>query len=417
VDSPAALPRLLLIGVSVRALAESALRAPLARRRFPGGILALDYFGDADLARHAEAAPGDRRAAVPAPGNRRAAMRAASRPAPTVLSIRRDLGRCRDPSELAAAARSLDWEACAYAGGMENRPALLEWLERHGRVIGNPAPVVRDVRDPERLFEFLGAADLPHPRTLFGRRAPAAPIGAWLWKGRRSGAGLRVRTARAGSARPRGFYAQEFVEGTPGSVAILADGREAALLGASLMLVGEPRLGGSGFMYCGSLAGRLEEILPEGARAVLERAASLLTGRFALRGLNGIDFVLRDDVPFLIEVNPRYTASMELLEERAAPSYFDLHLEACEGRLPSLPAGTAAGAPPFLAKGIVYAASRLESIDPDDLFALGCRDVSRRGETIGPGEPVCTVVAAGATPDDCRRLLFERAERVRALLL
>src|SRR2546427_12194042 len=41
--------RSLLLGVSVRALATSAVRSPRAARRFPGGFLALDYFGDADL--------------------------------------------------------------------------------------------------------------------------------------------------------------------------------------------------------------------------------------------------------------------------------------------------------------------------------------------------------------------------------
>ena len=42
--------------------------------------------------------------------------------------------------------------------------------------------------------------------------------------------------------------------------------------------------------------------------------ADAVTREFGLVGLNGIDFIARDGVPWPIEVNPRYSASMELLE-------------------------------------------------------------------------------------------------------
>ncbi len=42
--------------------------------------------------------------------------------------------------------------------------------------------------------------------------------------------------------------------------------------------------------------------------------ASAVTGEFGLVGVNGIDFIVRDGIPYAIEVNPRWCASMELVE-------------------------------------------------------------------------------------------------------
>ena len=44
-----------------------------------------------------------------------------------------------------------------------------------------------------------------------------------------------------------------------------------------------------------------------------------------LRGLFGVDFVLRDGIPWPVEVNPRYTASVEVLEFAAGIRALTLH--------------------------------------------------------------------------------------------
>ena len=384
-------PRLLLLGVSVRALAASVIAARSPAARFPGGIVALDYFGDADL--------------LLRPGG----------PPREVLSLRRDLGRDRDAPSLIDAALGLRWDACVYAGGIENRPEAIARLGRNGRVLGNDAGAVRAVRDPRRFFAALRLAGLPHPRTLLPAPARAPRRGDWLWKGRRSGAGIGVHPAPPGSPRPRGCYLQEFVPGVPASVVFLADGLDARLVGGSLMLAGFEDLGGRGFLYGGSIAGPLEAWLPAAARDRLATAAAILTRTFGLRGINGIDFILRDGVPHLLEVNPRYPASTEVLEERAGRSFFDLHLAACDGGPASVPPESRRGAPEFLGKGILYADRPVRGVEPLLLAAIGCRDIPVRGEAIEAGDPVCTLIAPGSTPADCRRRLILLAARARAV--
>jgi len=394
--------RLLLLGVSVRALAASAARSRSVARRFPGGLLALDYFADADL------------------------LALESRVSLRVLSLSRDLRRPRTVTALARAALGLDWQGFIYSGGLENRPGLLRRLERRGAVLGNGHVLVGPVRDPATFFAFLSREGLPHPRTWIGADLP--PVAEWsrcLWKGLRSGGGTRVRRAIPGEPRPRGHYLQERITGRPGSAAFVADGARAVLLGVTEQLSGFRPLGGSGFRYGGNIAGPPRLLVSDDALAILRRAASSLTRRFRLRGLNGLDFVLSSaGIPHLIEINPRYTASMELLEELSAVNVVDLHLEAIDGgRLPAGPLESRGGARDrtdsggrFMAKGILYADHRVRSVDPEVLARRGCRDLPAAGEIIESGHPICTLVTGGSTPSECRRALAARAGRIRRLL-
>ena len=152
----------------------------------------------------------------------------------------------------------------------------------------------------------------------------------------RSGGGHGIRAVRHRARLPRGTYLQERIRGEPGSIVFVADGRRAVPLGVSRQLVGDPAFGGSGFRYSGSLlsgAAPVFEREPEIAAAAA-RLAGAVTEAFGLVGVNGIDFIARDGVPWPIEVNPRYTASMELVERAHGVSVFALHARACAGELP-----------------------------------------------------------------------------------
>src|SRR5215213_3758283 len=97
--------------------------------------------------------------------------------------------------------------------------------------------------------------------------------------------------------------------------------------------------------------------------ALLSRAtalASAVAQEFGLRGLNGVDFVARQGVPIPIEVNPRYTASMELVERATGISLFALHADSCAGRLAAAPAMPTR----VYGKAIVYARRDTVVADP-----------------------------------------------------
>jgi len=65
---------------------------------------------------------------------------------------------------------------------------------------------------------------------------------------------------------------------------------------------------------------------------------SIITKECGLVGVNGIDFLLTDECDVLfLEVNPRYSSSMELYRKVYGLDIFRLHVEAFEGRLPERP--------------------------------------------------------------------------------
>ena len=359
--------RVLIAGVSTRGFVESAARAGY-------DVLAVDGFGDLDLRARALSV------AVARSGGR--------------FSIRAAV----------AAARGLRADVVCYVGNFENHARAVGALAT-GRVLwGNRPAVLAAVRDPVRLARALAARGLPAPAVRATAPGGNAARGRWLVKPRASGGGGGVAPWRGG-ALPRGSYLQQRVAGTPGSIVFAADGRRAVPLGVSHALMGDSAFGAGGFRYCGSILVAPEQPLFGFAC----RLASVVTEAFGLVGVNGIDFVARGDVPYAVEVNPRYCASMELVERARGISIFELHARACAGELTDVePAGP--GQTELLGKAIVYARNDVVPegtarwLDVDDV-----RDVPLPGEPIGRGHPICTVLARGRTPAACRAALVARA--------
>jgi len=257
-------------------------------------------------------------------------------------------------------------------------------------LLGNPASVVGRVRAPGAV------AGSPAVRA-------SAPVrGEWLVKPRASGGGHGVRAWRRGESVPRGAVLQEFVPGVAGSVVFVADAVRATVLGVTRQLVGDEAFGGSGFRYCGN-------VLVDGASATSHDAmCDAVTAAFGLSGVNGIDFIARDGdgVVVPIEVNPRYTAAMELVERRDGVSMAAAH----------------AGSPVTVRRGvgtvgkaIVYARRAVTVGDTRDWLGDDTvADIPMPGTRVARGRPICTVFAAGQDADACYARLVARAERVYA---
>jgi len=361
--------RLALIGVSVRALAES---AALAGEE----VVAADFFGDRDLARVCES-----------------------------YAVGRDLGLPLTAQGLATAARRLRADAVVYAANLENHPEVVAGISGWARVIGNDAATLARVRDWASLRRVCAAAGIAVPETLLPGEERRARAGVrWLRKRRRSGGGHGVRRW-CGTALDADHLLQAEIPGRPASVAFVADGQGARVLAVSEQLIGRRRLGARGFTWCGNLVpfttapAEADALLPQA-----RRAATVLTRHYGLRGLNGLDCVVERDVHgalrlWLIEVNPRFTASMELAEAAVGRSLFALHVAACEGRLPADLLETAPQG--HAAKGVVYARRMCTMPATTDWRLRGRSDVPWPGQRIEKGHPVCSVRCAGASRAAC----------------
>ena len=122
---------------------------------------------------------------------------------------------------------------------------------------------------------------------------------------------------------------------------------------------------------------------------------------------NGVDFVASGDAVVPIEVNPRWTGSMELVERAYGLSMFGVHATACVSRsLPAFDLRKARQGMAALGKAILFARSPVTLGDTRRWLDGGhIRDVPQPGERIAKGRPICTILAEGA--DDATRVLAD----------
>lgn len=364
-------PDLLIAGASARAAAFSAVRARLK-------VACADLFADRDLAAVADATP-----IADWPDG----IEAWARRFPAAVPL-------------------------VYVGGLENEPELLGRLGAARPLYGVCGDVLRKVRTPEVLRVLFTEHGLLFP--VITSPAEANPAQRWLVKPRWSAAGRWVRFWRGtDDALREGEYLQEFVEGTPGSAAYLIRDGEAEFLGATVMLLPEePPLGvAAPFTYVGSVTS------DESDGGDLSRLGEALAAAGVV-GLVGVDFIRSGERYAPIEVNPRYTAGMEVLELRSGRSLVAEHLAAFGGALPSRPTPvpqTSWGR--HVGKWIVYAPGTLRvgefPLPTSEAIALRhyqLADIPAAGTSVPEGGPVCTVFASGETIGECRREL-SRCER------
>jgi predicted ATP-grasp superfamily ATP-dependent carboligase len=361
--------QLLIVGASARAAAFSALRAGLRPE-------CADLFADADL-----------RARCPV-------WRVGPRDYPAGLL------------DLPALDRPGPW---LYTGGLENHPDLIDAIARRRRPLwGNPAAVLRHARGPFEVRAVLRAAGLPCPEVWPGE-APPPPDGRWLVKPLAGAGGSGVRLWGASARRPpkRPAYWQEFIAGEACAAVYVGDGETATLLGVTRQLVGEPWLHANRFAYCGSV-GPLP--LDAAGRRAFEGVGAALVRGFGLRGLFGVDYVSRGGVPYPVEVNPRYTASVEVIEYATRLPSLALHRRAFEPQV-ALPAGRAPSA--VVGKAVLFARRPFTfPVRGPWRHALGkvrarmggmpdFADIPHEGQRLTEGQPVLSLFAAATTVPRC----------------
>lgn len=353
----------ILIGASTRAAAFSALRAGLKP-------WCIDLFADADLR--------------------------------AIASVRK-IPFSDYPQRLPTMLEEAPPGPLMYTGGLENHPNIIEAIAIKRTILGCDVGALRKARDPFLIAQILadqGMHAAPVTRTL-----PRPMNEIWLKKPRRGAGGSNISFANEASTSTRGYYFQQFIRSPAYAAAFDAKLDSTALLGVSEQLVGECWLNAKPFQYCGSI-GPVE--LP-GANNELIQLGELLRVRCGLRGLFGVDFIFHEGRPWLIEVNPRYTASMEVLEHGLKAAF--LSPEALGSAKPPR-CGTTGD---VIGKAILFASSRMVipervpwAIHTDPFTLPPYADIPNAGELIDAGWPILTVFARGSDAVDCRVHLKNR---------
>jgi len=372
----------LLLGLSTRSIAESAVRSG-------NKIFTLDYFGDQD-----------------------------QKDLVKNISIARDFQQPFSVENLLAASQNMEFDSVVYTSNLENHPEVVETLSRRAIVLGNSSEVLSRVRDWKILRDVCRNHSIPHPLTFLpGEEKQATSEFQWLCKPAHGGGGTGIHPW-TGDPINESFVLQAEVEGMSASAAFVADGTKAVVIGLTSQLIGQDELGAAGFTWCGNvlplpLAPAQQLSLFE----AVEKIVNCLARQFNLKGAGGIDFIIsrgQDNTltPFLIEINPRYTGAMELIEWAYGLNIYSLHLNGLNRSLPEFclsdyPIDT------FHGKGILFAPEFVRIRNTEGWAEQGRRDIPFPGDEIDQGHPVTSIFTRGKTYNECLTNLFTGAENLR----
>lgn len=364
---------LLLVSASGRALAQSAARAGVP-------VVVLDLFNDLDAR----------------------ALAVASR------SVAGRNGKFDSRRLLAAAQECCPPETCAglvYGSGLEGRTRLLERLSKGRTLFGNRPDTITALKDPARFFPLLDSLGIAHPEVRFD---PPADVAGWLVKRTGGAGGGHVRQARSRHRARAHRYFQRFQPGRTLSVLFAADGRRARVIGFNEQWTAGVRHCAP-YCYGGAVS---QPSLPQQTRRRIDGLLDDLVQASGLIGLNGLDFIFAGETPFVLEINPRPTATIDLYDADVEGGMLALHLRACRGELPEIEIPSTSVS---RAHAIVYAAVALR-VPVGIEWPEWCTDLPEGGSVIPMGAPVCSVHAHATTSVEARELALSRRSRMEASL-
>lgn len=384
---PTPTPSCVVVGASVRGFAESAARAGWQ-------VHAADLFADRDLAAVAS----------------------------TVVRLGSD-GSAAYPAGIPEVVAALPHGPCVYTGAIENHPAIIARIAADRPLAGCDEQAVQRVRDPASLAALVRTAGERVPDTT-ASSAGIPTDGTFLVKPERSAGGHGIRPWHGEPTPPLGGGRvwQRRVDGSQWSASFLTRHDGAQLIGVSRPLAPVRWCGGQGFSYCGSVDVPLGHV-PDDLRRRLESLGGSLAAGGRLAGLFGVDTIIDPTGRLhVLEVNPRPTASMELVERATGWSVAAAHLAAFGwGDRPSAPDN----AHVVWAKAIVYAPRRDHSEPLHDLLAAFAATWAARdglpamadvpGQDAWPlaGGPLVTVFAAGESHSDAVTAIRRRVLTLR----
>lgn len=368
----------LIAGFSGRALAQAARRA--------GYIpLVVDAFGDDDM----RSAAADCRVIE-------TAMRSGFR-APSLI----------EALDCLVASAPTPPIGLVVSSGFEATPRLLAALDKRYGLIGTAPDVVARIKDPLGFAQLCADLAIAHPATLLAKPDDES---RWLTKERGGSGGTHIRNLDDRQPPTRRRYYQKFIGGQSMSLfAIIGDGR--AMSAPTVQWTApSPR---SPFRYGGAATLDHHPMLQ-----AMEDVVAKFCSAIKLRGMVSFDFRTVDDKAYLLEVNPRPGATLDLFDSDSAP-LFESHvasshegnslgLESIERLRPPLVGNERASA-------ILYHAGDAFVMPTLD-WPVWTADRTPAGTKILPRQPIATITAAAPTTTAAMTAVAQRLVTFESLL-
>lgn len=292
-----------------------------------------------------------------------------------------------------------------YGSGFEAQPELLQAISAKIPLLGNTAVTVAKIKTAFSFFAHLNQLNIPFPKVI--ESFPVAPKQRCLKKFAAGSGGTHIRWVNnTNQSLEPNYYYQEHINGCSVSLLFLADGSSVKVLGFNEQWLYPSAV--MPFRYGGAVS---QLVLPTHIQEQLVKSAQKITLAFGLLGLNSLDAIVSKDIAYVLEINPRLTATIGLYAES---NLLQQHILACLGQLPSIEVDVKESS----AHALVYAPADLMITTglawPN--WTVDTPDMTKKNTLIKMGEPVCTVVAQSADAERAKQLVQTRVTLMQQIL-
>jgi predicted ATP-grasp superfamily ATP-dependent carboligase len=304
-----------------------------------------------------------------------------------------------------------DYCGVIYGSGFEAQPALLQFVADRIPLIGNDSVNVATIKTPNIFFAALTRLGIPHPPLKNERFTDISTDDGvqkkYIRKLVGGSSGVHIQPINRYPPSPD-YYDQQYLEGSSVSLLFLASEGFVEVLGFNEQWL-NPTASLS-FRYGGAVSNIK---LTKSVETQLVLAAQKLTQAFNLKGINSLDAILKNDVAYVLEINPRLSATFDLYPGKAVNIL--RHIQACQPEMLCSSPATLEVMSVNYAHAIVYAPVAL-GIPADFDWPEWSTDTPLNMIYIEAQQPVCTVLATGESGETAKQLAQSRVKILLKLL-
>ena len=284
-------------------------------------------------------------------------------------------------------------------------PGLEEARVKGVKVLNNPPEKAALVSDKLWLAGWLEKKGFPFIPTDVSPKKASFPA---VIKPRKGAGGVGCKLVKRAADMKlgedmnleNGMIIQDWLSGTPASASVIGTGRDSRAIAVNEQLIGASWAGADGFRYSGNIS-PLEPLQPE-----IASMAEEIISELGLVGSNGVDFLLTEKGPVVVEVNPRFQGSLDAVELSTGKNVFQAHVESFKGILPenTVPKNVAG-------RAILFADDSIKIGEQLTRWIMGMdwiTDIPRQGSDIMKNDPVASVLATGRNRAEVLDLLIAR---------
>jgi methenyltetrahydromethanopterin cyclohydrolase len=286
-----------------------------------------------------------------------------------------------------------------YGSGFERYVESLNFLHRNLIILGNNPTTFFAAHNKHHFFSSLHRLNIPFPETSF---SPPKTVDNWLTKPLQGEGGRDIKKYNSHTEKQSMCYWQKHQIGTPMSVLFIANNKGCEAIGYHKQWTTCKDV----FIFSGLIS---QPDIDDKIKRPLNLWINLLAKEFSLRGLNSLDFILRDKHLYILELNARPSASMQLYDEDLLTHHINSFLDESVA-LPST-----GGLANYQAYKIIFAESDC-MINQHIQWPTWASDIPVENTFIHTGTPICSIIACGENEQQVLSELLEKQQIITKLL-